>query len=301
MNALYQLLREWVEAQVSAGTLPESLRYGFVVNALLCGVVIGPLLGGIGTMVVVKRMAFFSQAIGNAAMTGVACGVLLGESFTQPYFSMFGFCILFALLLNYTRNRTKMSADTLIGVFLAVSLALGSSLLLFVSAKVNTHILEAVLFGSILTVSDVDINVLLAVTLVCLAICLPLFNQMLLASLNPSLARVRGVPVVLLEYVFVVMITLLTVACVKIIGAVLVEALLLIPAAAARNIVSSVRGFVLWSMAFSLVSCMAGIYIPMQWDLALPSGGAIVMVAASFFLITTIIRSTFGRFREARS
>jgi zinc transport system permease protein len=88
---------------------------------------------------------------------------------------------------------------------------------------------------------------------------------------------------------------------VKIIGAVLVEALLLIPAAAARNIVRSMRGFVLWSMAFSLVSCMAGIWIPMQWDLALPSGGAIVMVAASFFLITTIVRSTFGRFREART
>ena len=91
-------------------------------------------------------------------------------------------------MLNYTRNRTRMSADTLIGVFLCVSLALGSSLLLFVSAKVNTHILEAVLFGSILTVSDTDINVLLVVFVLCVAVVVPLFNQMLLASLNPSLA-----------------------------------------------------------------------------------------------------------------
>src|SRR5687768_18212647 len=132
MNSLYEWLRHSAEQLVSAGSLPLGFAYGFVVNALICGILIGPLLGGIGTMVVVKRMAFFSQAVGNSAMTGVAIGVLLGESVQQPYFSMFGFCILFGLVLNYTRNRTKMSPDTLIGVFLAVSLAMGSSLLLFV-------------------------------------------------------------------------------------------------------------------------------------------------------------------------
>jgi zinc transport system permease protein len=301
VTAVYESLRKTVEEMVIAGTLPQALGYGFVVNALVCAVFIGPLLGGIGTMVVVKRLAFFSQAVGNAAMTGVAAGILLGESYTSPYISMFGFCVLFALVLNYTRNRTRMPADTLIGVFLCVSLALGSSLLLYVSAKVNTHVLEAVLFGSILTVSDTDINVLLVVFVLCLAVIVPLFNSMLLASLNPSLAGVRGVRVKLLEYVFVVMIALLTVACVKIIGAVLVEALLLIPAAAARNLVTSVRGFIVWSVGFSTVSCLLGVYVPMHWDLALPSGGAIILIAATFFLITTVIRSTASRFREART
>jgi zinc transport system permease protein len=301
VTAVYESLRKTVEEMVIAGTLPQALGYGFVVNALVCAVFIGPLLGGIGTMVVVKRLAFFSQAVGNAAMTGVAAGILLGESYTSPYISMFGFCVLFALVLNYTRNRTRMPADTLIGVFLCVSLALGSSLLLYVSAKVNTHVLEAVLFGSILTVSDTDINVLLVVFVLCLSIIVPLFNSMLLASLNPSLAGVRGVRVKLLEYVFVVMIALLTVACVKIIGAVLVEALLLIPAAAARNLVTSVRGFIVWSVGFSTVSCLLGVYVPMHWDLALPSGGAIILIAATFFLITTVIRSTASRFREART
>jgi len=301
VTSLYESLRQTALQMVSDGTLPIGFAYGFVINALICGVLIGPLLGGMGTMVVVKRMAFFSQAIGNSAMTGVAIGVLLGESVQQPYFSMFGFCILFGLLLNYTRNRTKMSPDTLIGVFLAVSLAMGSSLLLFVSAKVNTHILEAVLFGSILTVSDTDINVLLVVSILCVVVAVPLFNQLLLSSLNPTLAAARGVRVRVLEYVFIVLITILTVACVKIIGAVLVEALLLIPAAAARNIVSSVRGFVAWSIGFSTVSVLAGIYIPMQWDLALPSGGAIVLVAALFFVVTTVIRVTSSRFREART
>lgn len=301
MTPLYEWLRTTLQDLAYAGQLPLAFQYGFVINAVLCALLIGPILGGVGTMVVTKRMAFFSQAVGNAAMTGVAIGVLLGESYTEPYISMFSFCILFGLVLNYTKNHTQISSDTLIGVFLSISLAVGASLLLFVSARVNTHILEAVLFGSVLTVSDTDINVLLVVTIIVLAVGVPLFNRMLLASLNPSLARVRGVRVRLLEYVFVLMITLLTVACLKIVGAVLVEALLLIPAAAARNIVTSMKGFVFWSMAISTVSCLAGVLVPMQFDLPLPSGGAIIMVAAVIFALTTLIHATAARFREAEA
>ncbi len=299
MTELYTAMRDTVQNLAYEGVLPLSFQYGFVINAVLCALFIGPVLGGVGTMVVVKRMAFFSQAIGNAAMTGVAIGVMLGESYTEPYVSMFSFCVLFGLILNYTKGRTAISSDTLIGVFLSISLAVGASLLLFVSARVNTHILEAVLFGSVLTVSDTDINVLLVVTIAAVAVGVPLFNRFLLASLNPSLASVRGIPVKALEYVFVLLITVLTVACLKIVGAVLVEALLLIPAAAARNVITSMRGFVLLSMAISTVSCIAGVILPMQFDLPLPSGGAIIMVAATFFVLTTIVRVTLSRFREA--
>jgi zinc transport system permease protein len=301
VTEFYAYVRETLMNMAYDGTLPLPFQYGFVINALMCALVIGPLLGAVGTMVVTKRMAFFSQAIGNAAMTGVAFGVLLGESYTEPYVSMFAFCILFALVLNYTRGRTQISSDTLIGVFLSISLAIGASLLLFVSAQVNTHILEAVLFGSVLTVSDTDMNVLIVVTLAVLAAGLPLFNRMLLSSLNPSLAEVRGVPVQLMEYVFVLMITLLTVACLKIVGAVLVEALLLIPAAAARNVIKSMTGFVFWSMIFSTISCVAGVLIPMQFDLPIPSGGAIIMVAAALFFLTMLIRSTVSRFVEGHA
>ncbi|MEM9406047.1 MAG: metal ABC transporter permease [Acidobacteriota bacterium] len=291
MSALYETLREWLQGLAAAGDLPLAFNYAFVINALLCALIIGPLLGAVGTMVVVKRMAFFSQAVGNAAMTGVAIGVLVGESYTEPYVSMFSFCLLFAIVLNYTRNQTQLSSDTLIGVFLAISLAVGASLLLFVSAQVNTHILEAVLFGSVLTVSDTDINVLLVVAALVVLAGAPLFNRMLLGSVNADLARARGVPVKQLDYVFVIMITLITVACLKIVGAVLVEALLLIPAAAARNVVNSMRGFVWLSMLIATVSAVAGVLIPMQFDLPLPSGGAIVMCAAAIFVLTTLVRS----------
>ena len=300
MFGFYDWLRESVTALAAGGVLPEAFAYGFVVNSLFCALVLGPLLGAVGTMVVAKRMAFFSQAVGNAALTGVAIGVLIGESFTAPYLSMFSFCIFFAILLVYTRGRTHMSSDTLIGVFLSISLALGASLILFVSARVNTHILESVLFGSILTVNDTDINVLLAVTVITVLAGLPFYNRMLLASLNPSLAEVRGVRVLALEYLFVLLLTIITVACVKIIGAVLVEALLLIPAAAARNLSRSLRGFVYGTMAISTLSCIGGILIPMQWNLPLPSGGAIVLLAACFFVLTTVLRGLLPGFREAR-
>jgi zinc transport system permease protein len=155
------------------------------------------------------------------------------------------------------------------------------------------------MFGSILTVNDTDINVLLVTTLITAAVALPLYNHMVLASLNPSLAHVRGIKVQALEYVFVLLVTILTVACVKIIGAVLVEALLLIPAAASRNLNRSIRGFVLWSIVFSTASCLIGVYVPMRWDLPVPSGGAIILTAAVFFLGTMVIRMTVPRFKEA--
>jgi zinc transport system permease protein len=299
MSSLYDIPRQFLIGLAESGAIHYTFTYAFVVNGFLCALLIGPLLGGMGTMVVARRMAFFSQAVGNAALTGVAIGVIIGESYTAPYVSMFSFCLLFALFLNFARNHTKMSSDTLIGVFLSISLAIGATVLLWVSAKVNTHILDTVMFGSILTVSDTDISVLLATTLVCALVALPLYNHMLLGTLNPSLAHVRGVHVKLLEYVFVVLITILTVACVKIVGAVLVEALLLIPAAAARNLNRTLRGFVAWAMIFATVSCLVGVYAPMRWDLPVPSGGAIILSSAILFLLTLVVRMVLPRYREA--
>ena len=300
MSDFYQWIRDGVEIWATQSNSTLAFQYDFVINALMGAIFIGPLLGALGSMVVVKRMAFFSQAVGNAALTGVAIGVLLGESNTSPYVSMFGFCLIFGIVLKYTQHRSSLSNDTLIGVFLSISLALGASLLLFVSAKINTHIMEAVLFGSVLTVDDTDINILILTTIACAAIGGPLYNKMMLASLNGSLAAARGIKVKTLDYIFVIMITVVTVACVKIVGAVLVEALLLIPAAASRNVSRSLRGFVLGAMAISTVSCLAGIIIPMQFDLPLPSGGAIILCSALCFVATLIARAALPQFRTAR-
>ncbi|MDO7912497.1 metal ABC transporter permease [Pseudomonas monteilii] len=291
LDAFRQLVQDWAQA----GWLPEALAYGFVVNALLAGLMIGPVLGGLGTLVVVKRFAFFSEAVGHAALTGVAIGILLGEPYTGPYGSLFGYCLLFGLLLNYLRNRTGLSPDTLIGVFLSVSLALGASLLLMLAGKINVHILENVLFGSVLTVSGQDLLVLGIVALLVLSLALPLYNRIILASFNPQLAAVRGVAVKRLDYLFVVLVTLVTVAAVKVIGAILVGALLVIPAAAARLVSQSLKGFFWLSVLIATLSTLLGILLPIMFDLPVPSGAAIILVAGACFALAALARALVPR------
>ncbi|BFO03983.1 High-affinity zinc uptake system membrane protein znuB [Pseudomonas putida] len=291
----YDAFRQLVQAWATAGYLPEALAYGFVINALLAGLMIGPVLGGLGTLVVVKRFAFFSEAVGHAALTGVAIGILLGEPYTGPYGSLFGYCLLFGLLLNFLRNRTGLSPDTLIGVFLSVSLALGASLLLMLAGKINVHILENVLFGSVLTVSAQDLVVLGIVALLVLALALPLYNRIMLASFNPQLAAVRGVAVKTLDYLFVVLVTLVTVASVKVIGAILVGALLVIPAAAARLVSQSLKGFFFLSVIIATLSTLLGILLPIVFDLPVPSGAAIILVAGACFALAALARALVPR------
>ncbi len=299
MENIYDMIRAPLMAMGEAGQLPDFFRYAFVVNALLCSILLGPILGGVGVMVVTKRMAFFSQAVGQAALTGVAIGVLLGEPITAPYASLFGFCIVFALLMNYTRNRTRMSPDTVIGVFLSISLAVGACVLLYVTGKVNMHVLDNILFGSVLTVNDTDMNVLLIISVLCIVVGIPLFNRMLISSFNPSLAHARGINAKLYDYIFVLMITLITVASLKIVGAVLVEALFIIPAAAARNISRSMKGFFGYSVAIAWISCILGIILPMELGIPVPSGGAIVLITSCFFVLTMLFRVFSGKYREA--
>ncbi|KNX76967.1 metal ABC transporter permease [Pseudomonas sp. BW16M2] len=291
----FESFRQLVQDWATAGYLPEALAYGFVVNALLAGLMIGPVLGGLGTLVVVKRFAFFSEAVGHAALTGVAIGILLGEPYTGPYGSLFGYCLLFGILLNFLRNRTGLSPDTLIGVFLSVSLALGASLLLMLAGKINVHILENVLFGSVLTVSAHDLLVLAIVAVLVLALALPLYNRIMLASFNPQLAAVRGVAVKTLDYLFVVLVTLVTVASVKVIGAILVGALLVIPAAAARLVSQSLKGFFFVSVIIATLSTLLGILLPIVFDLPVPSGAAIILVAGVCFALAALARALVPR------
>ncbi|WP_068826574.1 metal ABC transporter permease [Pseudomonas sp. BMS12] len=286
----FEDIRLAIQAWASAGYLPEALAYGFVVNALFAGLLIGPVLGGLGTLVVVKRLAFFSEAVGHAALTGVAVGILLGEPYTGPYGSLFGYCLLFGILLNYLRNRTGLAPDTLIGVFLSVSLAVGASLLLILAGKINIHILENVLFGSVLTVNAQDLAVLALVSLLVLGLALPLYNRIMLASFNPQLAAVRGVAVKSLDYLFVILVSLVTVAAVKVIGAILVGALLVIPAAAARLLSQSLKGFFWLSVLIATLSTLAGIFVPIALELPVPSGAAIIIIAGIVFACAAIAR-----------
>lgn len=291
-------IRMFFVSLVDSGYLPEFFRYAFVINSLIATLLIGPILGGIGTMVVIKKMAFFSESIGHAALAGISIGVLLGESYNSPYIMLFSYCIIFGIVINYTRNRTKMGTDTLIGIFLSISIAVGAILIIYISGKVNSHMLESVLFGSILTVSDLDLLVLLITSIILIFLVMFWYNKILLSSFNSNLATVKGINVIFLEYVFVLIITIITVASVKIIGAALVEALLLIPAAASKNLSRSISSFVSYSIVFSTLSCILGILLPLIFDLSVPSGPAIIIISAIIFFITMLIKNISSKFKE---
>ncbi|SHH72859.1 metal ABC transporter permease [Ferrimonas marina] len=283
-------LRQWALAGAEAGYLPESFGYAFMVNALIAAVMVGPLLGGLGTLVIAKRLAFFSEAVGHAALTGIAIGILLGEPAENPIISLFTFCMLFALILHFVRNRTAVPYDTLVGVFLAIALAGGSALLMFVARKINIHMLENVLFGSILTVNDADILLLALCCAVIVALLLPTFNRMLLTCISPDLARVRGYNSQFYDYLFVIMVTLVTIAAVKIVGAVLVGALLLIPGATARLLTTNMGSFVRLSALLATIACVGGIYLPMAMEIPVPSGAAIILISALFFISANLYK-----------
>ncbi|UKA27316.1 metal ABC transporter permease [Photobacterium damselae subsp. damselae] len=285
-----EIIRHWAQLGVDAGWLSESFSYAFMVNAIVAALLLGPLLGGLGTLVIAKRLAFFSEAVGHAALTGIALGVLLDEPPDNPFIGLFSFCMIFALLLHFVRNRTNVPYDTLVGVFLALALAVGAALLMYVARKINIHMLENVLFGSILTVTDQDLMILAVSCAIIVVLLIPTFNRILLTCISPDIARVRGHATHFYDYLFVMMITLITIAAVKIIGAVLVGALLLIPGATARLMTKNMGSFVLLSALLATISCLVGTVLPMELKLPVPSGASIIIISALFFLMATCYR-----------
>ncbi|APR86626.1 Manganese transport system membrane protein mntB [Minicystis rosea] len=274
----------FLEQLAARGLLPEALRYPFVARGLLAVLVLAPLLGGMSHLVVARRLAFFSTSLGQAALTGITIGLLAGEPIQAPYAGVIGFSLLSAIGMVYVKRRSRLPPDTLIGVFTALTLGLGICLLVAVTKQFNIHQIEAVMFGSLLTVTDTDLLVLVVVALGVLGVLARTYNALLLDSASPSLARVARVDGARIEYLFVVLLTLAIVVSLKIIGALLVEALVVVPAAAARNLARSTRGYFAWSVLVALVTGLAGIWISTRFRV--PTGGAVVLALALCFFAT---------------
>lgn len=269
------------------GVLPEIFRYAFFVRGLLAVLLLAPLLGGLSHLVVARRLAFFSAALGHAALTGLTIGIVLGEPLNAAYGGIFGFCFLSALVMVYVRRHSSLPPDTLIGVFLALSLGLGICLLVAVTKRFNIHQVEAVMFGSLLTVTDVDLALVLGLGAGIGVVLAVVYNQLLLDSVDPALGQVSGVWPRVVDYLFVLLLTAAIVVSLKVIGALLVEAMVVVPAAAARNLARTTRGYLVWSVALAMVAGVGGLFISTR--LLVPSGGAVVLVMSALFFVTLAI------------
>ena len=199
MTAFYQ----WFADLAERGLLPSDFQYPFLIRGFLCVLVLAPILGGLSHLVVTRRMAFFSAALGQAALTGVAIGLLLGEPLNAPYGGMFGFCLLATLAMVYVKRHATLPPDTLIGVFHALTLGLGLCLLVLLTRQFNVHQVESVLFGSLLTVTDGDLLLLVAVGVLVAVLLVRRVQQAAARQPQPAarqgLGRGFGVPRILLR------------------------------------------------------------------------------------------------------
>jgi zinc transport system permease protein len=284
VSALYG----WFADLAARGMLPSDFQYPFLVRGFICVLILAPILGGLSHLVVTRRMAFFSAALGQAALTGVAIGLLLGEPLNAPYGGMFGFCLLATLAMIYVKRRTTLPPDTLIGVFHALTLGLGLCLLVALTRQFNVHQVESVLFGSLLTVTDGDLLLLLVVGGMVAILLATQYNRLLLDSVNPSLATVAGASSIYLDYFFAILLTLSIVVSLKIIGALLVEALVVVPAAAARNLARSTRAYLVWSIAVAFLAGSGGLIVSTRF--LVPTGGAVVLAVSAIFFLTLAFR-----------
>lgn len=278
-------LYAWLATLADRGALPDIFHYAFFVRGLLSVLLLAPLLGGMSHLVVARRLSFFSAALGQAALTGLTIGlVLLGEPLNAAYGGIFGFCFLSALAMVYVKRHASLPSDTLVGVFLSMTLGLGICLLVAVTKRFNIHQVEAVMFGSLLTVTDTDLVVLLVVGVAIGIVFGWVYNQLLLDSLDRSLARVSGVPSAFLDYLFVMLLTAAIVVSLKVIGALLVEAMVVVPAAAARNLARTTRSYLSLSIATAFAAGVGGLFISSR--LLVPSGGAVVLAMSGLFFVT---------------
>lgn len=257
----------------------EWAKHQFMQHAFLAVLLMTPLLGLLGTVTVQKKMAFFSDALGHSAITGIGIGIVLGIS--EMNLVMMVFAVIFGLLLNKIKSKQTESADTIISVFSSCSIAAG---LIILSASGSFNQYSGLLVGDVLSITAREIGYL-AVAFVCvLVFWIFCFNKLLAASVHGTLAGSRGIRVKLLENLFVVLVAAIVTLSIKCIGVLLINALLIIPVAAAKNISDNMREYCLFSILFALFSGMAGLIVSYYIDAA--TGPVIVLFASVIYFAT---------------
>jgi zinc transport system permease protein len=283
---------DWWIGFAKAIGLPQAYQYEFVARGVVCVLLLAPLLGGLSHLVVARRLAFFSTTLGQAALTGLTIGVAVGLPLDNTYASVLGFCLLVGIVMVYVRRTVTLPHDTVIGVFMAFTLGLGICVLVAATKQFNIHQIEAVMFGSLLTVTDKDLALLLILGIALVVTLALTYNTVLADSLSPAIARARGARTTLIDYGFVVLVTIAITISLKVIGALLVEAMVVVPAAAARNLARSTRAYLGWSVAIAAIAGLGGLLVSTSWRV--PTGGAIVLSLSICFFITL----PFGKLRK---
>ena len=257
--------------------------YKFMINALIAVVLIAPLMGILGTMAVNNKMAFFSDALGHSAFTGIALGVLLGVK--NELISLIAFGVFVALVITRVKNKGNASSDTVISVFSSTSVAAG---LLILSYGGSFSKYSSYLVGDILSISKKEILCLFITLIAVVVLWVFIFNKLLIISVNRELAASRGIKTNLYENIFVAVVAVVVMLSIKWVGILLINSLLILPSASARNIAKNSRQYLASSVVISLLCAVSGLLISFYADTS--AGATIVTVSAAVFFITYLFK-----------
>jgi len=264
------------------------LQWHFMCNALLAVILLAPLLGLTSTMVVTGRMSFFSDALGHSAFTGIAIGCIFGIA--APVWVAVIFSVVFALLFSYIRSRSNQAADTLIGVFSSTAVALGIFIATFDGNSFTKY--NKYLIGDILSVTPTELSLLALVLLIVVLLWIFTSNKLMLSAIHPQLASSRGVRVNMVQTLFTTTIAVVVTLAISWVGLLILNALLVLPAASAKNISKNLRQYHLSSILLALIAGIGG--LTASYYLGTSSGAAICLVLAIIFAVTFCFRKVRG-------
>lgn len=266
----------------------EMLRWEFMCNALLAILLMAPLFGLTSTMIVTGRMSFFSDALGHSAFTGIAIGCICGVN--GPAWVAVIFAVGFALVFSFVRSRSHQTADTLIGVFSSTAVALGIFIATLGGGSFTKY--NRYLIGDILSVTPDEIGALALILATVIVFWVIFSNRLTLSAVHPALASSRGFSPAISQTLFTTAIAVIVTLAISWVGLLILNSLLVLPAATARNIAKNLRQYHGFSVLFALVAGIGGLII--SYYLGTSAGAAISLVLALLFAVSFCFRKVRG-------
>lgn len=261
----------------------EPLAYEFMQRALLAGIAVAAVCAIIGVFVVQRGLAFLGDGLAHAAFGGIAIGLYLGASVENAVWIAIPFTTMIALGIGYVLRRTHLRGDVATGVFFAFAFALGVLFLGLRTAHDRPVQIEHLLFGNMLAVSPTVLVVVVAVAAVASALTLVLWSRLAYVMFDPELAAISGVPVAVLEYLLLAETAVVVVVAAKTLGVVLVSSFVVIPAATARLVASTLFGATLLSVVIGVVGAALGLIA--SYQLNTPAAATIILIHSGFFAV----------------
>jgi zinc transport system permease protein len=267
----------------------DCMRMRFMQQALVGLVLLAPMAAAMGVQVVNFRMAFFADAISHSAFAGVALGLIFA---VNPRWTMPAFALLVGLGIMASQRRSALSSDTIIGVFFSAIIAFG--LAVISRDRSVARDMQAFLYGDILTITDFEIRAMMLLFVVLMAFQAYGYNRMLYIGLNPVLAQAHRVRVAAYQYIYAGLLSLVVIFSVWAVGVLLVTAMLIVPAAAARNFARSAGAMLWWALLVSATSAVLGLLISAQDWARTTTGATVILVAFVWFLVSAAAAALRG-------